>query len=507
MQRYFPVFLCLLFLTFSDGSFAGSFSGLEPGRSKKSDVDKTLGRPVREILKGERFDYDPKEADTRRISIQFNRSTQLIETIDIYPRESILKAKWKEWLKLTDPRMIWKDPKGNLVEYYADQGIALHYSGPQDSYPVEYFSHFDPALLEKEIAKEKAPERKMEVTKKIPEREEPSRPGGGAIVLLEDTFESENGRKGQLNYTGFKNWDVIQGSVDLIGLGFWDFFPDHGLYVDLDGSTGQAGTLSSRKTFGLEPGSYRLEFELAGNAMGGPNTVTVRLGNVYSEVFTMGMKEPFKTIKRDISVSARGEAKLVFQHAGGDNEGLILDNIRLTRLSPSPQRIGNPLNYYEEAATEAVKAKDCANLKRILDEGLQDFPESSRLWSNRSVYYFNCSSEPIAIRKEEMLRSAVKAYQIEPSKTSYAIDLAWIYQEVFQDWRSAISYYEKGEKEYGPQRPDLYYHMASCYEKLGSADRAVEYYNRLLRNAPNHRYAPSARDRITDLKARYPWIK
>jgi hypothetical protein len=252
-----------------------------------------------------------------------------------------------------------KSQKGNLVEFYVDEGIALLYSGTQDSYPVECFSHFNPLPLRKKIEGEKTvTPGKMEASQKIPEKEVSSRPGDVALVLLEDNFESENGRKPQLNYVGFKNWDVIQGSVDLIGRGFWDYFPDHGLYIDLDGTTRQAGTLSSKKIFRLEPGIYQLEFDLAGNPLSGPNAVNVRLGRVYNEVFTLSQKEPFRKITRQISVSATEECKLVFQHAGGDNEGLFLDNIRLVRLTP--QSTVTPRGYdqgMDKSPTELITGK------------------------------------------------------------------------------------------------------------------------------------------------------
>lgn len=115
-----------------------------------------MGKPIREIVKGERYDYDPKEADTRRLSIKFNKGTQIIEGIDIYPQGSITKAKYQKWLGLKTPQMTWKNQNGNLIEYYMDEGIALLYSGPQDSYPVECFSHFNVWLLEEKKTSEVA---------------------------------------------------------------------------------------------------------------------------------------------------------------------------------------------------------------------------------------------------------------------------------------------------------------------------------------------------------------
>jgi len=157
--------------------------------------------------------------------------------------------------------------------------------------------------------------------------------GGDELGLLDDTFDSEHGGEGQLNYSQFVNWDVTEGTVDLIGHGFYDFFPDHGLYLDLDGTTNNAGRLESKTHFSLESGEYRLEFALAGSPMSGPNTVTVSLGDLYSEDFTLAVKEPFRTIARTVRVSTPTGAKLTFDHSGGDNQGLLLDEVKLTKVS------------------------------------------------------------------------------------------------------------------------------------------------------------------------------
>ena len=42
---------------------------------------------------------------------------------------------------------------------------------------------------------------------------------------------------GELNYTGFADWIVSSGNVDLFGNGFFDLLPGNGLYVNLAGST------------------------------------------------------------------------------------------------------------------------------------------------------------------------------------------------------------------------------------------------------------------------------
>jgi hypothetical protein len=67
------------------------------------------------------------------------------------------------------------------------------------------------------------------------------------IFLLNDDFDTENSSIGLLDYSRFSNWIVTRGSVDLIGNGFYDFYPGNGLYVDLDGSTNEGGKLESKK--------------------------------------------------------------------------------------------------------------------------------------------------------------------------------------------------------------------------------------------------------------------
>lgn len=80
--------------------------------------------------------------------------------------------------------------------------------------------------------------------------------------LFQPNFNSENGGNGQLNYTGFQNFTVSSGSVDLIGNDFFDFGSNNNLYVDMAGSTGQYGALTTNSTFG--PGAYEITLDVGG---------------------------------------------------------------------------------------------------------------------------------------------------------------------------------------------------------------------------------------------------
>jgi hypothetical protein len=165
-----------------------------------------------------------------------------------------------------------------------------------------------------------------------------------AGTLLDDNFDSETLG---LNYTGFANWAVTSGSVDLIGApDFYDFFPGNGRYVDLSGSTDQAGIISSLLAFTLNPGyTYSLSFDLGGSARSdGNNTATVQLG-AYSESFDLASNFPLTNFMRNITVSSPINANLIFAHeaiTGADNMGLILDNVKLTSV-PVPEPISTSL--------------------------------------------------------------------------------------------------------------------------------------------------------------------
>ncbi|HYM30260.1 MAG TPA: PEP-CTERM sorting domain-containing protein [Candidatus Cybelea sp.] len=169
-----------------------------------------------------------------------------------------------------------------------------------------------------------------------------------AGVVFSDTFNAENGGTGALNYTGFSNWNVTQGTVDLIGNGFFDFYPGNGLYVDMDGSTGQNGGLTSKQTFAA--GSYILSFNLAGSARGDINTVEVKLGSL-DQFITLGSSAPFNpamsfalTITTPDALSftqtdsCTGSPPSATCH-GGDNIGLILDNVTLATAVPEPSSL------------------------------------------------------------------------------------------------------------------------------------------------------------------------
>jgi hypothetical protein len=163
-----------------------------------------------------------------------------------------------------------------------------------------------------------------------------SSPSAPPAVLLVEDFNAENGGVYGLNYAHFTNWDVATGSVDLVGTYPYDDFlpPTQGLYVDLDGTSQAGGLLRSKTGFKLEPGTYRLEFKMAGTprANQAPNTVNVSVGSFFEETITLDSFAPLSVYVRTFQVHSRGVAHLQFEQLGGDDYGNFIDDIRFERL-------------------------------------------------------------------------------------------------------------------------------------------------------------------------------
>jgi hypothetical protein len=169
-----------------------------------------------------------------------------------------------------------------------------------------------------------------------------------ATLIFSDNFNTENGGMGQLNYNFFANWSVSNGTVDLIGSphGFYDFFPSNGLYVDLDGTSFQAGTFTST-AIPVTPGSYILSFLLGGSQRGDVNTVQVNVsGGLASSTYTLASNVPLTLETISFTILAPTTINLSFQNVGNSNNiGLILDNVNLNRVSTAVPDSGSTIVF------------------------------------------------------------------------------------------------------------------------------------------------------------------
>ncbi|QLE55097.1 Calx-beta domain-containing protein [Nostoc sp. TCL26-01] len=163
-----------------------------------------------------------------------------------------------------------------------------------------------------------------------------------AIFLLNDNFNSENNGVWKYNYTNLANWTITDGSLDLVGNGKDDYLPRNGLYLDLDGSTNNASRLESKTIFNFNTGDkVTLSFSLAGSQRGDTNSVAVSVGNLFSETFILSSSQPFTKFTRSFTITSAANGKLIFDHAGGDTYGLLLDNVELIRTASNSLEIAN----------------------------------------------------------------------------------------------------------------------------------------------------------------------
>jgi hypothetical protein len=143
-----------------------------------------------------------------------------------------------------------------------------------------------------------------------------------ASIIFSDNFES-NPTRLNLAPTG---WTVQNGTVDIVTGGFC--LDGSSRCIDLDGSTGNAGDLSHGFS-AVSGATYTLAYQLGGNRRGGSDTVTVQLDGV-SQSHTLAALDPLQIFTLSFVASSTGPETFVFSNAGGDNVGLILDNVVLS---------------------------------------------------------------------------------------------------------------------------------------------------------------------------------
>ena len=176
-------------------------------------------------------------------------------------------------------------------------------------------------------------------------------------VLANIDFNGNDGTviegHGALGYTNFINWNVVDnGSVDLIGRGFYDFVPGNGLYIDTAGSGNAGGSMSwygrmeSKTEFTFVSGhQYKLSWKSAGN--GGAlndridrahDILNYRVGTLVDD--TIDITDPYQPFL-DYSVTFDGDdstgkvsfRKIALETDPGQAYGSLLDAIVLEDLT------------------------------------------------------------------------------------------------------------------------------------------------------------------------------
>ncbi len=156
------------------------------------------------------------------------------------------------------------------------------------------------------------------------------------MVLWSDNFDLDPTGG---NVTDLLSFRVTRGTVDVVSQDFYGPYAIPGHYLDMDGTSNLAGRLESKSLFAFAPGTYILSFVLGGSqryyGWNDPSdAMTVSIGSLYSETFTRIYSSPLETIQRSFIVETAANGTLVFDHAGGDNIGMILDDVMLSSVGP-----------------------------------------------------------------------------------------------------------------------------------------------------------------------------
>lgn len=156
-------------------------------------------------------------------------------------------------------------------------------------------------------------------------------PVQAATTIFADNFDSYSVG---LNATP-TDWTVNLGTVDIIGNSYFDFIPGSGNYIDLDGSTNNAGVLTHSFS-ALAGQQYQLSFDLAGNHRDS-NTehVTVLFGTSL-QTYSLPVNAGWTHYVLNFTPLLSGTRYMSFAAWGGDNKGMLLDNVTVMAV-PEPE--------------------------------------------------------------------------------------------------------------------------------------------------------------------------
>jgi hypothetical protein len=157
-----------------------------------------------------------------------------------------------------------------------------------------------------------------------------------AATVYADNFDTDTLALNALSFNG--GWSVSGGTVDVIGAGgIFDLAPGNGRYIDLDGSSNNAGIFANAVSV-VSGQTYTLSFDLAGNQRGaGPDTVEVNFGSV-SQVYTRNAGDAFTTYTLSYTATSTGKAGFSFIDSGNDNQGALLDRVAVaSAAAPVPE--------------------------------------------------------------------------------------------------------------------------------------------------------------------------
>lgn len=174
-----------------------------------------------------------------------------------------------------------------------------------------------------------------------------------AAILLSDDFENDY-LDTVTNVGSLSNWTVSNGSVDYLKnyAGISCFGGSSGC-LDMDGSTNDAGRITSSATFLIEPNvTYRLSVRVSGSQRSGLDGFAMGLIDVdnggvdWLTISETGIEANFPFLEYGFDTThnvAAFNARIFIEGVGGDNVGVILDNVVFSTVSETPgQGVDSP---------------------------------------------------------------------------------------------------------------------------------------------------------------------
>ena len=100
--------------------------GLDPGASTRAQVEKTLGRPVRQVSPT-LYEYPPGPG-IGKIEVEYRAGSDVADRIELHFLTEVTQAALAKKLNLTSPQSQKRNAQGNLVEYFEVPALALTYA-------------------------------------------------------------------------------------------------------------------------------------------------------------------------------------------------------------------------------------------------------------------------------------------------------------------------------------------------------------------------------------------
>lgn len=171
-------------------------------------------------------------------------------------------------------------------------------------------------------------------------------PTQAATVLFQDNFNTDSAGS-VLNFNALNNWTVSNGSIDYIRNGGFGIScaGATGGCIDLDGSTGDGGRMTSKSVFDLlSTETYRISLDVSGNQRGGTADIFEFgiLALTSSSPAPLNPDTPFSTYTWEFSGVSLTAAQLYVETSSADNIGVIVDNVLFECLTCQNNNVPEP---------------------------------------------------------------------------------------------------------------------------------------------------------------------